>query len=90
MVCDSFLIHIFVSSLYGIINKIIPVMRAWKMQREKIDFLVAVGEKLCNMEPSEDSRKLESNSSCVYVETTTNWDEMPEDFVATASELVKI
>lgn len=57
--CDSILVHIFVSSLYSLIDKIIPVLRSWKMQKEKLDFLIAVNEKLCNLEASDESRRLD-------------------------------
>ena len=72
------------------INKIIPVFRAWKFQREKIDFLVAVGEKLCNLDANEDSRKLENNKTCAIIEPNKNWDEMPEEYATMASEIVSI
>ena len=72
------------------INKIIPVFRAWKFQREKIDFLVAVGEKLCNLEANEDSRRLENNKTCAIIEPNKNWDEMPEEYATMASEIVSI
>ena len=58
------------------------------MQKEKLDFLIAVGEKLCNLEPNEDSRRLSENNTCVFVEPTTHWDEMPEEFATTASQIV--
>ena len=61
--------------------------RSWKLAREKLDFLVAVGEKLCNLETSEDSRRLDGNNACDLIENSTNWDEMPEDFATIASEI---
>lgn len=41
---------------------ILLVSREWKMQREKVDFLVAVGEKLCNMDSSTEMQKLEGTN----------------------------
>ena len=49
--------------------------------------MVAVGEKLCNLEQSEDSNRLDANNTCVFVEQNTNWDEMPEDFATTAADI---
>ena len=86
--CESVLVHIFVSGLYGVVNKIVPVFRAWNFQREKVDFLVAVGEKLCNLEANEDTRKLENIKNCSLLEPTKNWDEMPEEYATMASEMV--
>lgn len=87
--CESVLVHIFVSSLYGLIDKIIPVMRSWKiLNKEKMDFLIAVNEKLCNLEATEDSRRLEANNSCVFLEPSMNWDEMPEEYANTASQII--
>ena len=70
------------------VNKIVPVFRAWNFQREKVDFLVAVGEKLCNLEANEDTRKLENIKNCSLLEPTKNWDEMPEEYATMASEMV--
>ena len=86
--CESVLVHIFVSGLYGVVNKIVPVFRAWNFQREKVDFLVAVGEKLCNLDANEDTRKLENTKNCSLLEPTKNWDEMPEEYATMASEMV--
>ena len=74
--------------MYGVVNKIVPVFRAWNFQREKVDFLVAVGEKLCNLEANEDTRKLENIKNCSLLEPTKNWDEMPEEYATMASEMV--
>ena len=70
------------------VNKIVPVFRAWNFQREKVDFLVAVGEKLCNLEANEDTRKLENIKNCSLLEPAKNWDEMPEEYATMASEMV--
>ena len=87
-ICDSVQVHIFVSCLYGVIAKVTEVFRSWKLQREKVDFLVAVGEKLCNLEATEESRALESQNACVFAEAPKKWDEMPEDMATTMSQLV--
>ena len=66
--------------------------REWKMQREKVDFLVAVGEKLCNMESgSTEMQKLEGltdASNNVKSERNHRWDDVDEDFAETISEMV--
>ena len=59
------------------------------MQKEKLDFLIAIGEKLCNLEENEDSRRLDQNNTCVFIEPPTHWDEIPEDFATTASQIVR-
>ena len=62
------------------------------MQREKVDFLVAVGEKLCNMESgSTEMQKLEGltdASNNVKTERNHRWDDADEDFVQTISQMV--
>ena len=54
-----------------------------------MDFLIAVNEKLANLEAGDDSRRLESNNSCAFIEPTTNWDEMPEEYATTAAQIVR-
>ena len=61
------------------------------MQREKVDFLVAVGEKLCNLEGSTEMQKLEEltdASNNVKSERNHRWDDSPEDFVDAVAEMV--
>ena len=70
------------------INKIVPVLTAWKFQKEKIDFLIAVGEKLCNLDANEDTRRLEQPRSCSINEPSSNWDEFSEEYAAIASQIV--
>ena len=70
------------------INKIVPVLTAWKFQKEKIDFLIAVGEKLCNLDANEDTRRLEQPRSCSIIEPSSNWDEFSEEYAAVASQIV--
>ncbi len=59
------------------------------MQIEKVDFLVALGEKLCNLDPNEDTTKLGEISECVFKEPTVAWDEIPEEYATLASEVVQ-
>lgn len=63
------------------------------MQREKIDFLVAVGEKLCNLDSSTEMQKLEGltdASSNAKTESNHAWDaeDSPEEFLQMISQLV--
>ena len=74
--------------LYGVLNKIVPVFSSWNVAKEKVDFLIAVGEKLCNMEANEDTRRLEATTNCVFIEHNSNWDEMPEEYATMASQMV--
>ncbi|TRY78188.1 hypothetical protein TCAL_04263 [Tigriopus californicus] len=90
--CDSVVVHIFISCIYGIITKLIPIFREWRMQREKLDFLTAVGEKLCNLNAStKEMQKLEGltdSSSTAKTEKNHRWDDSPEEFVEIISRMV--
>jgi len=90
--CDSVVAHLFVSCLYGAIGKLASVFREWKMQREKLDFLVAVGEKLCNMESTPEMQKLEGltdASSGAKTEKNHQWEDSPEEFVEAIAQMVR-
>ena len=52
--------------------------------------MIAVGEKLCNLDANEESRRLDSNNTCVFIEPPIHWDEMPEEYASTASQIVII
>ena len=58
------------------------------MQIEKVDFLVALGEKLCNLDPTEDTKAIQDKATSVFKENGTAWDEIPEDYATVASEVV--
>ena len=61
------------------------------MQREKIDFLVAMGEKLCNLDTSNEMQKLEGltdASKKTKTEKEHQWDDAPEEYLDTISEMV--
>ena len=62
------------------------------MQREKVDFLTAVGEKLCNLDGnSTEMQKLEGltdASSNARTEKDHPWDTAPEEFVNPIAEMV--
>ena len=68
----------------------ILLFRLWKLSKEKVDFMIAVGEKLCNLDANEESRRLDSNNTCVFIEPPIHWDEMPEEYASTASQIVII
>ncbi len=63
------------------------------MQREKIDFLVAVGEKLCNLDSSPEMQKLEGltdASTQSKTEKAHKWDgDVPEEFIHHISVMVR-
>ena len=64
------------------------------MQREKLDFLVAVGEKLCNLDSTTEMQKLEGltdASSSAKTEKNHEWDandDGSEEFVQMIAEMV--
>ncbi len=49
--CNSVLIHIVVACLYNIISRVQQAARKEKVAREKLDFLIAFGEALNNLDP---------------------------------------
>ena len=75
------------------------------MQREKVDFLVAMGEKLCNLDSSNEMQKLEGltdASSKTKTEKNHAWDggdgatadsatnnQTPEEFLDMVAEMVR-
>lgn len=62
------------------------------MQKEKLDFLVAVGEKLCHMESSPEMQRLEGltdASSGSKTEKNHKWDSgSNEEFADIVSEMI--
>ncbi|CAB4069978.1 unnamed protein product [Lepeophtheirus salmonis] len=89
--CDSIVVHFFFATVYNIITKLIPIFRKWKMQREKLNFLIALGEKLCRMESSPELQKIEGltdASSKMKTEKNIEWDDGNEDFINVISEMV--
>lgn len=67
--------------------------REWRMQREKVDFLVAVGEKLCHLDTSTEMQKLEGltdKSNTAKDEKNHDWDNAPDDHVNIVSEMVSL
>ncbi len=63
------------------------------MQREKLDFLVAVGEKLCNLDTSTEMQKLEGltdASGNAKTEQNHSWDDNAEEFVHSVAEMVRV
>ena len=49
--CNSVMIHIVVACLYNIISRVQQAARKEKVAREKLDFLIAFGEALNNLDP---------------------------------------
>ena len=66
--------------------------REWKMQREKVDFLLAVGEKLCRITGAESTENLARATSGDNREPSTNdrrWDDAPEEYLAIIADMVR-
>ncbi|XP_023328186.1 uncharacterized protein LOC111701230 [Eurytemora carolleeae] len=57
--CDSVVAHIMLSQMYTMINKVINPLVKGGIAREKLDFLMAVGEGLINMVPNNEIQRLE-------------------------------
>ena len=65
--------------------------REWKMQREKIDFLLALGEKLCRLSGTESTEHLARVTSGDSRESPTvdrRWDEAPEEYLSIIANMV--
>jgi hypothetical protein len=61
------------------------------MQREKVDFLLAVGEKLCRLSGTESTEHLARVRSGDDHEAPTvdrRWDDAPEEFSAILADMV--
>lgn len=61
------------------------------MQQEKVDFLVAVGEKLCNLDSTPEMQKLEGlTDASVSAKTEPNhaWDDGDQNFVDIVATMV--
>ena len=61
------------------------------MQREKVDFLLAVGEKLCRLSGTESTEHLARVRSGDVHESPTvdrRWDDAPEEFIGILADMV--
>jgi hypothetical protein len=61
------------------------------MQREKIDFLLALGEKLCRLSGTESTEHLARVTSGDSRESPTvdrRWDEAPEEYLSIIANMV--
>ena len=61
------------------------------MQREKVDFLVAVGEKLCHLDTSTEMQRLEGlTDASANARDCPNhrWDDAPEEYVEDIAQMV--
>ncbi|XP_040583723.1 uncharacterized protein [Lepeophtheirus salmonis] len=50
--CGSVHLHFLFTSLYGIVLRLQYLLKQGKLQREKLDFIIAYGEALCSLRPS--------------------------------------
>ena len=61
------------------------------MQREKVDFLLAIGEKLCRFTGAESTENLSRVTSGDVREASTHdrrWDDAPEEYLAIIADMV--
>ena len=79
------------SKLSKAITSAAVTFREWKMQREKVDFLMAVGEKLCRLsgtESTEHLARVRSGDSQEPAASERRWDDAPEEYIAILADMV--
>ena len=62
------------------------------MQREKVDFLLAIGEKLCRItgtESTEQLARVRSGDKHDSVSVDRRWDDAPEEYIAVLADMVR-
>ena len=55
---NSVIVHVMISALYGIVCKLQSVLKREKVPKEKLDFVIAFGEALINLDTSADLTEL--------------------------------
>ena len=59
---NSVIVHVMISALYGIICKLQTVLKREKVPKEKLDFVIAFGEALINLDTSADLTELHNSA----------------------------
>lgn len=57
--CDSVVVHVMISAMYGLISKVLRPLEQRGMAQEKLDTLIAMGENLIQIKSSNDMQRLE-------------------------------
>ena len=55
---NSVIVHVMVSAVYGVVCKLQSVLKREKVSKEKLDFIIAFGEALINLDTSSDLTEL--------------------------------
>ena len=55
---NSVIVHVMISAVYGVICKLQTVLKREKVPKEKLDFIIAFGEALINLDTSSDLTEL--------------------------------
>ena len=56
---NSVIVHVMISAVYGIVCKLQTVLKREKVSKEKLDFIIAFGEALINLDTSSDLTDLD-------------------------------
>ena len=56
---NSVIVHVMISAVYGIVSKLQTVLKREKVSKEKLDFIIAFGEALINLDSSSDLTELD-------------------------------
>ena len=96
---NSVIVHVMISAVYGIVSKLQTVLKREKVPKEKLDFVIAFGEALINMEASSDLNELEKAAKDTLKEadefdddgehtTEKNFDMITNDYSSVLAEQV--
>ena len=72
---NSVIVHVMISAVYGIVCKLQAVLKRENVSKEKLDFVIAFGEALINLESSSDLTKLDDAAN----ETLKEADEFEDE-----------
>ena len=65
---NSVIVHVMVSAVYGVVCKLQSVLKREKISKEKLDFVIAFGEALINLDTSADLTELNNAAKEALVE----------------------
>ena len=91
---DSVLTNSIISSLYGTISRLQPILKKQRFAREKSDMIIAFGEALCNLEATPDLLKIQVLADDTLAEENEfrlpnrEIDMVTNDFSLMAAELI--
>ena len=65
---NSVIVHVMVSAVYGVVCKLQSVLKREKISKEKLDFVIAFGEALINLDTSADLTELNNAAKEALIE----------------------